>query len=100
MGCLGLGWKGGFSMSEDRYDDLSRLEPVDIYRKIKEQREASLDRVVEARNCLEQAKVEYEKSILAARAMNIPILQIAKKIGLSETAVRMYIKRSEERRRA
>ena len=57
------------------------------------EREAALVRAVQARKKMLVAQREYADSVLEASDLGIPNTKLAKSLGVSETAVRNYVKR-------
>ena len=58
-----------------------------------ETREWCLARMVRARVALEKARAEYESALMDADSIHVSYTEMARAAGISEAAVRLYIKR-------
>lgn len=66
---------------------------ADAMRMLEVEREVSLKRVIKAHRKLRSAQDDYEEAVLSAVALGLGATTIAREIGVSETAVRTYVKR-------
>lgn len=59
------------------------------------QRSMALETAVDAHLNLQRSKDEYKKAILEADLLDCNISEIARRVGMSETSIRMFIKRQQ-----
>lgn len=62
------------------------------------QKKRSLRRVIQAHKALRKAQREYEESMLEANEVGVPHAEIARAINMSDTGVRLFIKRHKEKK--
>lgn len=70
-----------------------RQKIVEAMALLETERSEALKRVVKTHEQLRQAQLDYEEALLAAHAVGVRNTHIARKIGVTETAVRTYVKR-------
>ena len=68
---------------------------LDFKREKDKERDKALRDVARAYSKWQAAKTEYEDAVLRASALGLSNTQIARKLDVSETAVRMFLKRRE-----
>lgn len=56
----------------------------------------ALEEVTRAREAITNAKADYKKALERASSLDIPNSAIAKRLGVSETAVRLFLKRNQK----
>lgn len=59
------------------------------------QRSMALEAAVTAHLEVQRAKAAYKRSILEADLLDCNISEIARRVGMSETSIRMFIKRQQ-----
>ncbi len=62
------------------------------------ERKRSLREVIRAHKALRKARREYEQAMLDANRLGVPHAEIARAIDMSETGVRLFIKRRKDKR--
>ena len=62
-------------------------------RLIAERKAAAIERAVKAYRARKEADAEYESALLEADSLGVAHTKLAREFGVSETAVRLYIKR-------
>lgn len=61
--------------------------------RVANERKDALDEAVEAHLAVQEAKKRYSKAIMEADLLDCNISEIARRVGMSETSIRMFIKR-------
>ena len=75
-------------------DELSSAESYkERLQHLANDRAEALNEAVEAHLNVQDAKARYRKAILEADLLDCNISEIARRVGMSETSIRMYIKR-------
>lgn len=62
------------------------------------ERKRALRQAIRAHKGLRKAQREYEEAMLTANRVGVPHAEIARSIGMSETGVRLFIKRRKDKR--
>jgi hypothetical protein len=60
---------------------------------VESEKKRSLRRIIKAHKALRRAQREYEDALLEGEELGIGYTRIARAIGMSETGVRLFIKR-------
>lgn len=69
---------------------------LEFKREKEKERDKALREVARAYTRWQTAKDDYESAVVRASALGLSNTEIARKLGVSETAVRMFLKRREE----
>jgi DNA-directed RNA polymerase specialized sigma24 family protein len=62
------------------------------------ERKRALRDAIRTHKALRKARREYEEAMLNANRVGVPHSEIARAIGMSETGVRLFIKRRKDKR--